>query len=285
MATVPLLELNDGNRIPQLGFGVFQVDPGETQRVVSEAIEVGYRHLDTAAVYGNEAEVGVAIAESGIPRDEFFVTTKLFNGDQGRQQVRDAVRRSLDALGLDRIDLYLIHWPVPSRDLYVESWHSLEELQGEGVLRSIGVSNFAIEHLERLEREASVVPVINQVELHHAFQQRDLIPWLRQHDIAVEAYWPLRHGRLPEDSEILAIAEAHGKTVAQVLLRWHLQSGHVAIPKSARRSRMAENLDVLDFELSAAELAAVRALDTNERGGRDPHTFSAIGARNGGHAD
>jgi 2,5-diketo-D-gluconate reductase A len=265
--SVPTLTLNDGHTIPQLGFGVFKVEPTETTRIVSDALEVGYRHIDTAAIYGNEEGVGKALATSGIDRSDLFVTTKLWNEKQGTQSALDAFDESLDKLGLDYVDLYLIHWPTPAKDTYVESWKTLAKIRESGRARSIGVSNFLVPHLERIISETDVVPAVNQIEVHPAGQQPEVAAFSRQHGIQIEAWGPLGQGKYPllEEEVITAAAEAHGKTPAQVVIRWHLQSGNIVFPKSNRRERMAENFDVFDFELSNTELATITAL---ERGGR-----------------
>jgi 2,5-diketo-D-gluconate reductase A len=274
MTSVPTIQLNDGHLIPQLGFGVFKVEPGETERIVSDALEVGYRHIDTAAIYGNELGVGAAIAASGIPRDELFVTTKLWNSDQGTLSAIDAMELSLEKLGLDFVDLYLIHWPRPDLDRYVESWHVLEQLRTEGKTRSIGVSNFHRAHLERILAEGSVVPAVDQLELHPAFAQRDLRAFGAEHGIHIEAWGPLGQGKydLFGEKAIQDAAAAHGATPAQVVIRWHLQNGIIVFPKSNGRSRMEENFDVFGFELTDAELAAIDALDRGQRVGSDPET-------------
>jgi 2,5-diketo-D-gluconate reductase A len=272
--TVPTLKLNDGHQIPQLGFGVFKVDPDETERIVTDALEVGYRHIDTAAVYGNEAGVGRAIAKSGIPRDELFITTKLWNSDQGTQSAFDAIDLSLDKLGLDRVDLYLIHWPRPDLDRYLESWLALEQIRDAGKATSIGVSNFHVPHLEKIIAGSSTVPAVDQLELHPTFQQRELRAWGAEHGMAIEAWGPLGQGKydLLGMPAITGIAAAHGVTPAQVVIRWHLQSGIIVFPKSNSRERIAANFDVFGFELSADEMAAIDALDAGNRVGGDPDT-------------
>jgi 2,5-diketo-D-gluconate reductase A len=272
--TVPTIALNDGFTIPQLGFGVFRVEPAETERIVSDALEVGYRHIDTAAVYGNEIGVGRAIAASGIPRDELFVTTKLWNSDQGTQSAFDAIDLSLEKLGLESVNLYLIHWPRPDLDRYVESWHALEQIRASGKATSIGVSNFTPAHLERVIAESDTVPAVDQVELHPAFAQRPLRDYAREHGIAVESWGPLGQGKydLFGMEPVVAAAAAHGVSPAQVVIRWHLQNGLIVFPKSNSRERMAENFDVFGFELSADELAAIDGLDQGMRVGSDPDT-------------
>jgi 2,5-diketo-D-gluconate reductase A len=270
---IPTLALGESERIPQLGYGVFQVPPGQTERVVLEALSAGYRHIDTAAAYRNEAGVGAAIRDSGIPREEIFLTTKCWNDDQGYERAKHACRASLDRLELSHIDLYLIHWPVPAHDRYVETWKALVELQSEGLVRSIGVSNFQPEHLERVIVETGVTPAINQIELHPYFQQLGL---RREHErvgVLTEAWSPLGQGLELEDPMIVEIARAHGKTPAQAIIRWHLQVGNVVIPKSITPERIAENFDVLDFELSEEQMDAIAALDAGARIGPDPDTF------------
>ncbi len=258
------ITLNDGTTIPQLGFGVFKVDPAQTERIVSEALEVGYRHIDTAAIYGNEEGVGRAIAASGIPRDELYITTKLWNDRQGEAPV--ALAESLGKLGLDRVDLYLVHWPAPANDRYVEAWRSLIELREQGLTTSIGVANFLVPHLERLLAETDVVPAVDQIELHPAHQQPATVAFAREHGVAIESWGPLGQAKYPllELPEVTAAAAAHGKTPAQVVIRWHLQSGYIVFPKTNHRERMVENFGVFDFELTDAELASITAL---ERGG------------------
>jgi 2,5-diketo-D-gluconate reductase A len=274
--TVPTLPFHDGHTIPQLGFGVFRVEPGQTERIVTDALEVGYRHIDTAALYENEEGVGAAIAHSGIPRDELFVTTKLANSDQGEAATLAAIDRSLDKLGLESVDLYLIHWPLPERDLYVETWRTFERIRAEGKATSIGVSNFRIQDLDRLAAETDTVPVINQIELHPLLTQTALRGYHDAHDIRTESWGPLGHARVDFFSEgpLGAIAAAHGKTPAQVVLRWHIQSGLVVIPKSNHRERMQENFEIFDFELSADEVAAIDGMNRDQRAGKDPDTVN-----------
>ncbi len=271
---VPYLELRDGQQIPQLGFGVFQVPPEDTVKTVTAALEVGYRSIDTAAAYGNEAEVGDAIAASGLARDEIFVTTKLWNNNHGRDAALRAFDHSLERLGLDHVDLYLIHWPVPARDRYVETWQALCELKSSRRARSIGVSNFTVEHLERIVDATGEVPVLNQIELHPQFQQEELRRYHRDHGILTEAWSPLGQGQgLLGDPRIAEIAAAHDRTPAQVVLRWHVQLGNVVIPKSVTRSRIEENFRIFDFELSDGDMEALGALDAGRRLGPDPMTF------------
>ena len=270
--TVPLIELNDGHTIPQLGFGVFKVDPDEAERVVTDALEVGYRHIDTAAVYGNETGVGRAIEKSGIPRDELFITTKLWNSDQGTRSAFDAIDLSLEKLGLDCVDLYLIHWPRPDLDRYLESWLALEQIRDDGKATSIGVSNFHRPHLERIIAESGTVPAVDQVELHPAFQQRELRAFAEPLGIRTESWGPLGQGKydLFGEQAVQDAAAAHGVSPAQAVIRWHLQSGIIVFPKTTSRDRMASNFAVFDFALTDAEMAAIDALDRGQRVGTDP---------------
>jgi 2,5-diketo-D-gluconate reductase A len=274
--TVPQLPLNDGHAIPQLGFGVYRVDPAETERIVSDALEVGYRHIDTAALYGNEEGVGAAIAKSGIPRDELFITTKVWNTDQGEAATRAAFASSLEKLGLDRVDLYLIHWPAPGKDLFVETWRTLETFRDAGTSTSIGVSNFRPQDLDRLAAETDTVPAINQIELHPFFTQQVLREYDAAHGIVTESWGPLGHAvaDVLGAGPLASIAAAHDVAPAQVVIRWHLQHGLVVIPKSNNRDRMAQNFDVFGFELTADEMAAIDALDTGVRSGADPDTLN-----------
>lgn len=270
--TVPAIQLNDGHEIPQLGFGVFRVDPDQTERIVSIALEAGYRHIDTAAVYGNEVGVGRAIAASGIPRDELFITTKLWNSDQGTRSAFDAIDLSLSKLGLDRVDLYLIHWPRPDLDKYLETWLALEQIRDAGKATSIGVSNFHRPHLEKIIAGSSTIPAVDQIELHPTFQQRELRAFGAENGIAIEAWGPLGQGKydLLGMPAITRIAAAHGVSPAQVVIRWHLQSGIIVFPKSNSAERIRQNFDVFGFELSADEIAAIDALDAGNRVGADP---------------
>ncbi|WP_282688943.1 MULTISPECIES: aldo/keto reductase [unclassified Streptomyces] len=271
--TVPTVTLNNGVTIPQLGFGVFQVPDDETTAAVSAALEAGYRSIDTAAIYGNEVGVGRALAASGIPREELFVTTKLWNADQGYEATLAAFDASLAKLGLDHVDLYLIHWPTPAHDLYPESWRALEKLAADGRIRAAGVSNFQPAHLSRLLETGTLVPAVNQIELHPGLQQSELRAFHAGHGIATEAWSPLAQGTLLKEEALVSIAERHGKSPAQVVLRWHLQLGNIVIPKSVTPERIRQNIDVFDFELSAADLDAVAALDRGMRTGPDPDTL------------
>ncbi|MFF3686053.1 aldo/keto reductase [Streptomyces sp. NPDC002187] len=274
MSKVPSLTLNNGVSMPQLGFGVWQVPDDEAARTVATALEAGYRSIDTAAIYGNEEGTGRAIASSGIARDELFVTTKLWNSDQGHDSTLRAFDKSLERLGLEYVDLYLIHWPVPSKDAYVDTYAALEKIHADGRAKAIGVSNFLSEHLERLIARTSVVPAVNQIELHPQLAQAASRAVHERHGITTEAWSPLGQGRgLLEVPTIVAIAQKHGRTPAQVVLRWHLQLGNVVIPKSVTPSRIRENADVFDFELDADDLAAFAALDEGRRLGPDPATF------------
>ncbi len=267
---IPSVSLNSGYDIPQLGYGVFKVDPAQTERFVSDALELGYRHIDTAAIYGNEQGVGRAIAASGIPRDELFVTTKLWNDRQAGSQPKQALEESLTKLGLDHVDLYLVHWPAPANDNYVHAWEQLVSFNEAGLARSIGVSNHLVEHLERLVAATGKLPAVNQIELHPAYQQREVVAWAKQHGVHVEAWGPLGQGKydLFGTPAIHEAAVAHDKTPAQVVLRWHLQVGNIVFPKTVNRERMAENLDLFDFELSDDEVSAITALDPGDGSGR-----------------
>jgi 2,5-diketo-D-gluconate reductase A len=270
---VPNIKLRGDVEIPQLGFGVFLVAPQETAEAVTRALLAGYRHIDTAAAYRNEAAVGQAIHAAGLDRDEVFVTTKCFNDDHGSQQAQRALKDSLGRLELDHVDLYLIHWPVPSQDRYVETWQALIELQAQGLTRAIGVSNFQPAHLARIVDETGVTPAVNQVELHPHLQQPGLRREHADRGIVTEAWSPLAKGRVLDDPVIVEIAQAHERTPAQVVIRWHLQLGNVVIPKSVTPERIEENLAVFDFHLSETDMAAIESLDVGERTGPDPDTF------------
>lgn len=270
---IPTVTLANGVEVPQLGLGVFLVEPGETERIVSEALEAGYRHIDTAAAYFNEAEVGAAIAKSGIPRDELFVTTKLWNSDH--LGAADAFQRSLDALGLESVDLYLVHWPLPMEGTAVAAWRGLIDIANSGRSRAIGVSNFEIDHLEQIMSETGVVPAANQIELHPLHQRCELAAYCAANGIAVEAWGPLAQGKsdLFERDAVTAAAAAHGKSPAQIVLRWHVQQGRIIFPKTTSAARMVENSQIFDFELSIDEIAAIDALDAQQNFGPEPRTF------------
>ncbi|MET8146278.1 aldo/keto reductase [Sphaerisporangium sp. NPDC005288] len=274
MTGVPTITLNNDVRIPQLGFGVFQIPQDETVAAVTTALKSGYRSIDTAAAYGNERGVGLALAESGLPREDVFVTTKLWNSAQGYDSTLAAFDQSAAELGLDQIDLYLIHWPTPARDRYLDTWRAFEKLYADGRVRAIGVSNFQPGHLRRLLDHYEVPPVLNQIELHPNLQQAELRAFHAEHGIATEAWSPLAQGGLLKDPAITSIAERHGRTPAQVILRWHLQLGSIVIPKSVTPERIRENLDVFGFELTGDDMAAIATLDTATRTGPDPDTFN-----------
>ena len=265
------IALNDGNSIPQLGLGVWQVDAAETAQVVGWAIEAGYRSIDTAEGYRNEEGVGEAIRSASVPRSELHITSKLRNGAHKRDRALREFDATMQKLGLEQLDLFLIHWPMPKRDDYVEAWKTLIELRDAGRIRSIGVSNFNQDHLERIIGETGVTPVVNQIELHPRFQQRDKREFHASHGIAIESWSPLGSGRLLDDPTLGAIAVRHGKSIAQIIIRWHLQQELIVIPKSANRDRIAANFDVFDFELDAEDLGEIAAMDSSDgRTGSDP---------------
>lgn len=271
------ISLNDSNAIPQLGLGVWKADGGqEVEQAVLHALSAEYRLIDTAMVYQNEDGVGRAIAQSGVDRQELFVTTKLWNSDQGADKVRPALLASLERLKLDYVDLYLIHWPMPARGLYVETWKELIKLQSEGFIKSIGVSNFNIEHLEELKKHTSVLPAINQVELHPYFQQRELREYCQANSIRVESWSPIGGSTsdLLKNDRLQELATKYGKSPAQVVIRWHLQHGLVVIPKSTNQSRIQENIDVFDFELSPEDMALIDSLETGKRIGPNPASMN-----------
>ncbi|MEU9558801.1 aldo/keto reductase [Streptomyces fumanus] len=271
---VPPIVLNNGVEMPQLGFGVWQVPDDEAEKAVATALESGYRSIDTAAIYGNEKGTGRAIAASGVPREDLFVTTKLWNAEQGYDSTLRAFDASLEKLGLEYVDLYLIHWPLPARDRYVDTYKAFEKLLSDGRARAIGVSNFLPEHLERLAGETSVVPAVNQIELHPHLQQRAAREYHAERGIATEAWSPLGSGKgILEVPAIVAIGRKHGRTPAQIVLRWHLQLGNIVIPKSVTPSRIKENIEVFDFSLDDEDLAAISALNEERRIGPDPATF------------
>lgn len=278
--TVPTITLNDQTTIPQLGFGVFQVPPDETQATVETAFEVGYRHIDTAQMYQNEAGVGAAIKAAGLPREELYVTTKLNNAFHRPDDARRTFEESLQRLGLDRVDLFLIHWPLPTRydGDFVSTWRTLAEFVAEGRAASVGVSNFQPAHLDRIVEETGVVPVVNQIEVHPYFGNEDARAASHRHDVVVEAWSPIAQGQVLDDPTIGEIAAAHGKTPSQVTLRWHVQRGDIVFPKSMREARMRENFEIFDFELDEAQMGAITGLDRGESGrrGPNPDTFDWI---------
>ena len=276
MTQVPNITLNTGAQLPQLGYGVFQVPADGVVEPVLAALQAGYRSIDTAAVYGNEEGVGKAIAESGVRREDLFVTTKLWNDRQGYDSTLQAFDESMTKLGLDYLDLYLIHWPAAGQDKYVETWRAFEKLHNEGRIKSIGVSNFQIPHLRRLFEETDVVPAINQIELHPNLQQADLRAFHREHGILTEAWSPIGQGKgLLEDATLTSLAEKYGKSPAQIVLRWHVQLGNVVIPKSATPSRIRENIQVFDFEIAEDDMNVIAGLETGKRVGPDPDVFGA----------
>ena len=274
MSDVPGIELNNGTTIPQLGFGVFQIDPSDTAEAVTTALEAGYRHIDTAQMYGNEAEVGEAIAKSDIPRDQLWITTKCNNSNHGYDDAQSALDESLQKMGLDHVDLYLIHWPLPGKDLYVDTWKGFEQAQSDGKVRTIGVSNFQPHHLDRLLSETETVPAVNQIELHPHMQQAGLRSYHERHGIRTEAWSPIGQGRgLLDAPELSEIAQAHGKSPAQVVLRWHVQIGNIVFPKSSTAERIRENYAIFDFALGDDEVETINRMERAERLGPDPDKF------------
>jgi 2,5-diketo-D-gluconate reductase A len=278
VTTIPEILLSSGHRIPQFGFGVFLVEPKDTEAAVSSALEAGYRHIDTAEMYGNEAEVGSAVAKSGLRRDEVFITSKLDNGFHEPDDARRAFDETLTALGSDYVDLFLIHWPLPTRygGDYVSTWKTLEEFYRDGRARSIGVSNFQPHHLRRLHGESEIRPAVNQIEVNPYLTQDDVRSFCAEYEIAVEAWSPLARGHALGDPTIDDIARRIGKTPAQVILRWHIERGDIVFPKSVSPARIRENIDIFDFELSGEDVEAISALNRNERTGPDPDKFDRI---------
>ncbi len=278
MVAVPDVMLNNGQRIPQFGFGVFQIKPADTVEATLRALEAGYRHIDTAEMYGNEREVGEAVAKSGIDRADVFVTSKLNNGFHRPDDARRAFDETLQALGFEYVDLFLIHWPLPTRydGDYVSTWQTLEEFYRDGRARSIGVSNFQPHHLRRLHGETEVVPAVNQIEVHPYLTQPEVREFCAAHQIAVEAWSPIAQGNVLEDPTVRALAEKYGKSPAQVVLRWHIERGDIVFPKSVTPARIVENIDIFDFELDGEDVEAISALNRNERTGPDPDVFDYI---------
>ncbi len=276
MSVVPTVTLNNGVEIPQLGFGVFQIPPEETKDAVLAALEVGYRHIDTAEMYGNEKQVGEAVRASGLDRGEVFVTSKLNNGFHAYDDALKAFDRTLEDLGFDHLDLFLVHWPLPDVGDFVETWRAMEKIYESGRAKAVGVSNFQPHHLTRLFGETTVVPAVNQIEVHPYLTQDGVRAFGTEHGIATEAWSPIAQGKVLDHPTLVRIAEAHGKTPAQVTLRWHLQRGDIVFPKSVTRSRVEENFDLFDFELSAVDLTDITELNKDERIGPDPDTFNYV---------
>lgn len=276
MTSVPTITLNNGITIPQLGFGVFQIDPAATRKATLDALEVGYRHIDTAEMYGNEKEVGEAVRDSGIARADVFVTSKLNNGFHARDDALAAFDATLGSLDFDYVDMFLIHWPLPAIGDFVETWKAVQEMYESGRVKAIGVSNFQAAHLQRLFDESGIVPAVNQIEVHPYLAQDELRAFGNAHSIVTEAWSPLAQGNVLGDEVIVSIAEKVAKTPAQVTLRWHVQRGDIVFPKSVTRSRVEENFDIFDFELSDDDIASITGLDRNERTGPNPDTFNYI---------
>ena len=276
MATVPTLTLNNGVEIPQLGFGVFQIPPEETAAATRTALEIGYRHIDTAQMYGNEKEVGQAVRESGLDRSEVFVTSKLNNDQQSRDDILRSFDRTLEALGFDQLDLFLIHWPLPGVSDYAQRWKVMEEIHAGGRVRAIGVSNFQRHHMTTLFDASEVRPAVNQIEVHPFLTQDALRAFDAEHGIVTEAWAPIARGKVADDAVIRGVAEQVGRTPAQVTLRWHVQRGDVVFPKSVTRSRVEENFDIFDFELDEGQMAAITGLNRDQRTGPDPDTFDYV---------
>ena len=276
MNAVPTITLNNGVEIPQLGFGVFQIEPEHTRDATLAALDVGYRHIDTAEMYGNEKQVGEAVRASGLPRSDVFVTSKLNNNRHAYDDALAAIDVTLDDMGLDHVDLFLVHWPLPAVGDFVETWAAMEEIYRAGKARAVGVSNFQAHHLRRLLEKGDVVPAANQIEVHPYLVQDEVRAFDAEHSIATEAWSPIAQGKVLGDPTIVRIAERHGRTPAQVTLRWHLQRGDIVFPKSVHRHRMEENFDVFDFELSEDDVNDISGLDRNERTGPDPDEFNWV---------
>ena len=276
MTEVPTIALNNGVVIPQLGFGVYQITPDDTRQATLDALEVGYRHIDTAEMYGNEKQVGEAVSASGLARSEVFVTSKLNNGFHARDAALRAFDGTLDALGFDYLDLFLIHWPLPSIGNFVDTWKAMQEISESGRVKAIGVSNFQEKHLQRLFDETSIVPAVNQIEVHPYLAQDTLRAFNMAHGIMTEAWSPIAQGTVLDDEVIVSIAEKVDKSPAQVTLRWHIQRGDIVFPKSVTRSRVEENFAIFDFELSDDDMRSITELDRNERTGPDPDTFNYV---------
>ncbi|MFS8199554.1 aldo/keto reductase [Streptomyces sp. CWNU-52B] len=274
MTAVPVITLNNAVRIPQLGFGTFQIPPEDTRETTLAALEAGYRHIDTAQMYGNEKEVGQAVRDSGLDRADVFVTSKLDNDAHGYDNALQAFDRSVEKLGLDHLDLFLIHWPLPAKDDFVETWKALEEIYRSGRAKAIGVSNFQPRHLRRLLEEGQVVPAVNQIEVHPYLTQDEVRGFGARHEIATEAWSPIAQGKVLDDPTIGRIAERVGRSPAQVTLRWHLQRGDIVFPKSVTRKRIEENFDLFDFELDEGDIGEISALNRDERTGFDPDRFN-----------
>jgi 2,5-diketo-D-gluconate reductase A len=276
VASVPTIRLNNGVEIPQLGFGVFQIKPDETVEAVTTALDVGYRHIDTAQMYGNEKQVGEAVRRSGLARDDVFLTSKLNNGRQERDDILRSFDQSLADLGIERLDLFLIHWPLPGVSDYVKRWKVMEEIYATGRTRAIGVSNFQPDHLRALLGDTEITPAVNQIEVHPYLTQDEVRAFDADHGIVTEAWGPIARGKVAQDPVIQGIAEQLGRTPAQVTLRWHVQRGDVVFPKSVRRSRMAENFAIFDFELDEQQMRTISGLNRDERTGPDPDEFNYI---------
>jgi 2,5-diketo-D-gluconate reductase A len=278
VSSVPNVMLNNGRSIPQFGFGVFQIKPAETAEAVTTALQAGYRHIDTAQGYGNEKETGDAVSKSGLDRADVFITTKLGNGAHRPDDAKQAFDVSLDKLGMDYVDLFLIHWPLPTRydGDFVSTWQTLEGFYREGRARSIGVSNFQPHHIRRLHAETEIPPAVNQIEVHPYLTQNEVRSFCAEHQIAIEAWSPIAQGLVLDDPEIAPIAERVGKTPAQVVLRWHIERGDIVFPKSVTPARIKENIDIFDFELTGEDVEVISALDRGQRTGPDPDKFDMV---------